>query len=73
MAQLKLTASPRPPFGFRILIEKGALPFWEGMGDIDYLCGSCGATLTEKNMKEWPYYEILFRCPNCESYNHLRK
>jgi hypothetical protein len=69
MAQLRLTASPRPPYGFRILVEKGALPFWEGVGDIDFLCGACGATLAEKSPKEYPFYEILFRCPQCGSYN----
>jgi hypothetical protein len=38
MMQQRLNASARPPKGFRILVEKGALPFWEGLGDVDFLC-----------------------------------
>jgi predicted RNA-binding Zn-ribbon protein involved in translation (DUF1610 family) len=71
MMQRRLNASARPPQGFRILVEKGALPFWEGLGDVDFLCGMCGATLAKNNPKEYPFFEILFRCPQCGSYNRM--
>ena len=71
MTQQRLNASARPPQGFRILVEKGVLPFWEGMGDVDYLCGACGVTLAKKNPKEYHFFEILFRCPQCGNYNRM--
>jgi hypothetical protein len=69
MIQQRLIAASRPPLGFRILVEKGALPFWEGLGDVDFVCGVCGVTLAKSNPREYAFTEFLFRCPQCGSYN----
>ncbi len=69
MTQQRLIAASRPPLGFRILVEIGALPFWEGLGDVDFVCGGCGVTLAKSNPREYAFTEFLFRCPQCGSYN----
>ena len=71
MTQLILKGSPRyPSGGMRVLIDKGALPFFESVGDVDYLC-ACGATLVKGATEEYRFTELLFRCPKCGNYNYL--
>lgn len=71
MAQLILTGSARPPWGgIRVLMDKGAIPFFESMGDIDYQC-ACGATLVKGATEEYRFTEFVFRCPQCGNYSYL--
>ena len=70
MAKLRLRSSPRPPWGLRVLIDKGGLPFFESVGDTDYVC-ICGATLVKGASDKYRFTELLFRCPKCGYYSWI--
>jgi DNA-directed RNA polymerase subunit RPC12/RpoP len=43
-----------------------------GEGNIDYVCGTCGATLVERGWKQ-SLSNVVIRCPSCQSYNEFPK
>jgi hypothetical protein len=70
MAKLRLRSAPRIPWEFRVLIDKGGLPFFESVGDTDYMC-VCGATLVKGASEKYHFKELVFRCPRCGYYSWL--
>lgn len=52
------------------MIDKGGLPFFESVGDTDYVC-ICGATLVKGASDKYRFTELLFRCPKCGYYSWI--
>jgi hypothetical protein len=48
----------------------GALPIMKGKGDINLLCGNCGAILVQ-GIYRGEIRHIFIRCPTCNSYNNV--
>jgi predicted RNA-binding Zn-ribbon protein involved in translation (DUF1610 family) len=73
MPEIKLPVVPKPDLSTRTVLEPAkdfAGPFIKGTGDVDYLCGSCGAVLVER-VTTGQIKNTVFRCPNCGQYNEL--
>lgn len=49
-----------------------ARPKLIGQGNINYVCGTCGAILVERAWKQ-SLSNIVVRCPSCQSYNEFLK
>lgn len=45
-------------------------PLFEGEGNIDYLCGQCGAILA-KHVWELSISNVVVECPTCRTYNEF--
>jgi hypothetical protein len=70
MAKQRLRSAARAPWGLRVLIDKGGLPFFESVGNTDYVC-ICGATLVKGASEKYRFTELLFRCPRCGDYSWI--
>lgn len=70
--QRRLALIPEPEAGTRSVMEQppGAapFPFIIGVGDLDLLCGSCGAVLL-KSVDEGMVSNVVFKCPSCGSFS----
>jgi hypothetical protein len=55
-----------------IFSSADARPKLIGKGNIDYLCGTCGAILVEHAWKQ-SLSNIVVKCPSCQSYNEFPK
>jgi len=47
-----------------------ALPIMKGKGDINLLCGNCGAILVQGILRG-QIRHIVIHCPICDSYNNV--
>jgi phage FluMu protein Com len=66
---LKLITEPQPLS--RSVIHGATnqiLPFFTGMGNIDYSCGKCGILLAER-IWSLSISDIVLQCPSCKSFN----
>ena len=74
MADFRLTVVPKPKEGTASVLEKpkggDKEPYIVGEGKNNYLCGNCGHLLIE-NVHEGQVAGIVFKCPNCGSYNAI--
>ena len=68
--EIKLSIIPKPREGSRTVIESKVIPAFRGEGDVDYLCGKCGATLAEK-VRRGQIKNIVVHCPKCRQYNEF--
>jgi len=68
--EIKLGIIPKPSEGSRTVIESKVSPTFKGGGDVDYLCGSCGALIAEK-VRRGQIRNIVVRCPKCGQYNEF--
>lgn len=69
----KLKIIPKPQEGTRtVLVTKAGagLTFFGDEGDLNLVCGNCGAILCEK-MKEGQIRNIVLQCPICRLYNDI--
>jgi predicted RNA-binding Zn-ribbon protein involved in translation (DUF1610 family) len=46
------------------------LPALRGEGDVDYLCGNCGAVIVEA-VDRGQLQQLAFKCPSCVRYSEL--
>ncbi len=70
MAEIKLTTIEEPPEGTRTVIESKVTPTFKGEGDLDYICGGCGAIIAEK-VRRGQIRNIVVLCPKCGKYNEF--
>ena len=65
---------PEPPAGTASVLvfgKKGKHAFIKGTGEDNYLCGTCRNVLCEK-ITRGQVQNLVFKCPNCDSYNFIR-
>ena len=70
MEIIKLSIIPEPPEGSRTVIESKVSPAFKGEGEVDYMCGSCGALIAEK-VRLGQIRNIVVHCPKCGQYNEF--
>ena len=71
MSDYILKVIPEPEEGTAsVLVQKNKVPTFKGDGEDNYLCGKCKFTICEK-IKHGQFVNIVFKCPNCESYNTI--
>jgi hypothetical protein len=54
-----------------IFAKKGKFTFIKSQGSDNYLCGACENVICE-NVDRGNIINLVFRCPNCDSYNILK-
>ena len=62
--EIKLSTIPKPREGSRTVIESKVSPAFKGEGDVDYICGNCGAILAE-TVRCRQIRNIVLHCPKC--------
>jgi len=65
---------PEPPAGTASVLvfgKKGKHTFIKGTGEDNYLCGTCRNVLCE-NITRGQVQNLVFKCPNCDSFNLIR-
>jgi len=70
--EIKLSIIPKPREGSRTVIESKVSPVFKGEGDVNYICGNCGAILAEK-VRQRQIRNIVVLCPKCGQYNEFPK
>lgn len=68
----RLRVVPKPREGPNVMLQprKGSKsPFIVGRGNVDILCGTCDSILA-KGVSDDYAPDVVFRCPDCGSYNH---
>jgi len=71
MHNYKLKIIPKPKEGeatVLVLDKHGKYPTIKGQGKDNLLCGICGNIICE-NIDHRQIENMVFKCPNCESYN----
>lgn len=71
MPNRKLKVIPQPEKGTRAVLHfdsKDTSIIIQGKGNLDLLCGSCGATLA-KGVNEGQVKNLVLLCNKCGSYN----
>jgi len=74
MNQIQMEVIPEPKLGTASVLvydKKGRFVFIRGSGDTDYLCGACQSVICEQ-VERGQVVNIVFKCPNCGSFNLLR-
>jgi len=68
----RLRLLPREPYDRAIIIWAGSKYSWffEGEGNIDYVCASCG-TILSKRAWQLSLTNVVVQCPNCLAYNEF--
>ena len=70
MPEIKLAIIPEPREGSRTVIDSKVSPVFKGEGDVNYMCGACGAILAEK-VRRGQVRNIVVRCPKCGQYSEF--
>lgn len=68
--EIKLTIISSPREGSRTVIKSKVSPVFKGEGDMNYICGNCGAILAEK-VRQGQIRNIVVHCPKCGRYNEF--
>jgi len=68
--KIKLKIIPKPPEGTRTVIESNVSPAFKSEGNVDYICGNCGALIAEK-VRRGQIRNIVVLCPKCGHYNEF--
>ena len=68
--EIRLSVIPKPGEGVRTVIESKVSPAFKGEGEVDYICGCCGAILAE-NVRQGQIKNIVIHCPKCGQYNEF--
>ncbi len=62
---------PKPKEGTAsVLAMTRKEPVIKGVGEDNYLCGKCKFIICE-NISHGQIIDMVFKCPNCESYNTI--
>ena len=69
MSVIKMTVIPKPDGG-TILAAKGEGPIISGVGELTYVCGSCGTKLF-KNIDYKQVTDIVAECGKCGEHNEF--
>ena len=64
---MEVTKGPTKPGSYRQLRKRTPSPY-QGEGDTDYLCGTCGFAVC-KNIDYGQVSEMTLVCPICGSHN----
>jgi hypothetical protein len=70
---IRLRKIQKPALDTRVILEpkwKEVLPVIRGNGDLNLLCGNCGAILAQ-GIFGGRIRDIVIHCPVCDSYNNL--
>lgn len=57
--------------GFIVPTPTPWTPAFEGLGDVDYVCGSCGRVVC-RSVKRGLFAGMIFRCVGCNKLNRVR-
>jgi len=68
--EIKLNIISKPREGTRTVIESKVSPAFKGEGDVDYICGNCGALIAEK-VRRGQIRNIVVHCLKCRHYNEF--
>ncbi len=74
MSDLLLEIIPKPKEGtatILIFTQKGRYVIMSGEASDNYLCGACENTIC-KNVSRGQIINLVFKCPNCGEYNHIK-
>ena len=74
MTDYSLEVISKPKEGTASVLEyakKGKYVFIKGNGSDNYLCGTCNNIICQ-NVDRGQIRNIVFKCPNCNSYNLLK-
>lgn len=74
MGNFVMDVIPEPKAGTAsvlILDKKGRYSIIKGQGNDNYLCGTCGNVICE-NIDRGQVAVIVFKCPNCDSFNLIK-
>ena len=66
----RMTRFPPPQRVTQAIIICQVLPALRGEGDVDYLCGFCGAIIVEA-VGRGQLQQLSFKCPSCVRYSEL--
>jgi predicted RNA-binding Zn-ribbon protein involved in translation (DUF1610 family) len=70
MMVTRMTRFPPPQRITRTIILCEILPALRGVGEVDYLCGFCGAAIVEA-VDRGQLQQLAFKCPSCVRYSEL--
>jgi len=68
--EIKLSIVPKPREGSRTIIQSKVSPAFKGEGEVNYICGNCGAILAEE-VRQGQIRNIVVHCPKCGQYNEF--
>jgi hypothetical protein len=74
MANYQMEVIPEPAQGTASVLvfdKKGQYVIIKGQGHDNFLCGACQNVICE-GINEGQINNLVFKCPNCDSYNLLR-
>ena len=74
MTDYLMEVIPKPKEGSATVFnfkKKGRFVVIKGKGNDNYLCGTCRNVIC-KNVNRGQISNIVFKCPNCDSYNLLK-
>lgn len=70
--QMQVIPEPKPGTASVLITDKtGSFVFMRGSGSSNFVCGACQSVLVE-GVERGQIIEIVFRCPNCGSYNRAK-
>ncbi len=67
--KLKTISEPSP--NTRTIFIGKVLPFFKGNGEVNLLCGNCGAKLIEGLFNEGQIRNIVVKCPVCKFFSEI--
>lgn len=74
MSNYQMEVIPEPKEGTApvlVFTKKGNYPIISGQGSDSYLCGACQNIIC-KNVERGKILNLVFKCPNCDSFNLIR-
>jgi hypothetical protein len=74
MMEIQMEVVPEPKPGERTVLtlgESGQYAIIRGTGEVNYLCGTCRNVICD-HIERGQVINIVFKCPNCGSFNLLR-
>lgn len=74
MSNYSMEVIPKPEEGTAAVLKfnkKGKFAIIKGNGSDNYLCGACGNIICQ-NVNRGQIINLVFVCPNCDSYNFLK-
>jgi hypothetical protein len=70
---MKVIPEPSPGSASILVFEKrGRHSMMTGQGEDNYLCGLCKNVICETLLKGTVIQNIVFKCPNCDSFNIIK-
>ena len=74
MSNYQMEVIPEPAQGTAAVLmftKTGSYAIISGQGSDSYLCGACQNVIC-KNVDRGQIINLVFKCPNCDSFNHMR-